>query len=103
MSKQKNKEILCVEIFEAKENKMFTEEQRRMIRFLRYSQFIPCEECGKKRKVMWTMLCDFEAHSMGDITSRDSGIVHPPLTPVCQDHPIGPHFPANTPPSVKRK
>ncbi len=27
MSKQKNKEILCVEILEAKENKMFTEEQ----------------------------------------------------------------------------
>lgn len=82
--------LVWVEILEAKPNKMFTENQRRAVRFLRYSRKVPCVECGKKIKVAWTMLCEFEAHTMGASAFNDSGKVHPPLTPVCGDHPLSP-------------
>lgn len=86
----KKKQILCVSIHEAKPNKMFTEEQRQTIRFLIYNHRIPCAECGKKLKKMWTMLCQFKAHTMDSIAFKDSNKSHMPLTPVCDDHPIGP-------------
>lgn len=82
--------ILWVQILEAKPNKMFTEDQRQGILFLRYSRWIPCMECGKKRKVMWTALYEFVAHNLGPFSLQQSGKIHPPLTPVCGDHPIGP-------------
>ena len=91
--KEKNK-ILYVQILEAKPNKLFTEQQRGSIRFLRYNKFIPCLECKKKRKVMWTMLCEFLALDFNQdiILSSNNGTVHPPLTPVCSDHPLQPKF-----------
>lgn len=94
IKEKKQDEILWLQILEAKPNKMFTEEQRQGYRFLRYSRFIECAECGKKRKVMWTMLCEFEAYTMeSNGMSVINGKVHPPLTPVCGEHPLGPHFP----------
>ena len=84
--------ILYVEILEAKPNKLFNEAQRQAVRFLRYNKFIPCAECGKKRKVMWTMLCEFKANIMGIDALEESEKVHPPLTPVCQDHLLVPNF-----------
>jgi len=87
--KTKNTRLLVVEILEAKPNKMFTEDQQRAVRFLRYNRWIACAECGKKRKVMWTLLCEFVAHNMGPFTLRQSGKVHAPLTPVCGEHPLG--------------
>ena len=43
-------DFLQVEICEAKPNKLFTEDQRQGIRFLRYSRSVPCAECGKRRR-----------------------------------------------------
>lgn len=91
-------DILWVEVLEAKTNKLFTEAQRQSVRFLRYNRAVPCAECCKKRRVMWTMLCTFIAHSMPSsavlsFTFKDSGKEHPPLTPVCGDHPLAPSWP----------
>lgn len=82
--------LLQVQVLEAKPNKMFTEDVRQTVRFLRYNQSVVCAECGKKRKVMWTLLCEFEAHNLGDFALKQSGKVHAPLTPVCGDHPLSP-------------
>jgi hypothetical protein len=76
---------------------MFTEEQRASVRFLRYNQSVPCAECGKKKRVLWTLLCTFNAMSFGQFNLvnlvNESGKDHPPLTPVCTDHPMGPAWP----------
>ena len=92
----KKREILFVQILEAKPNPMFTEEQRAAVRFLRFNQTVPCAECGKRRKVMWTMLCEFHAHSLsgpGLYLPKTTAKKHAPLTPVCGDHPLGPAWP----------
>lgn len=84
--------ILTVQILEAKPNPMFTEEQRAAVRFLCFNRTVPCAECGKRRKIMWTMLCEFYAcdfNTLGCITSK-SGKKHAPLTAVCDDHPLRP-------------
>jgi len=88
----KIKPLLCVEILEAKPNEGFTEEQGSWIRFLRYSRAIPCADCGKKRRVMWTMLCAFKSMTADSIVTV-SHKSFSPLTPVCQDHPLGPDTP----------
>ena len=79
-----------VEILEAKPNKMFTEAHRALVRFLRYNVSIKCAECGKRRRVLWTMLCSFQALDMGMLIPKRSGVVHNPLTPVCQSHLLAP-------------
>jgi hypothetical protein len=92
----KKREILVVQILEAKPNPMFTEEQRAAVRFLRFNQTVPCAECGHRRKVMWTMLCEFYAHSLSappGLPVLGKGKKHAPLTPVCGDHPLGPAWP----------
>jgi len=60
----------------------------RAVVFLRYSQAVPCAECGKRSKYHWTMLLSFAAHRMapGMFTLAESGQVHIPLAPVCRDH-----------------
>ncbi len=92
MAKKKTGEILFVQIFEAKANKLFTEEQRKSIRFLRYNRSIACAECGKKKKTLWTMLCQFQATTFGSFSIIESTKAHLPLAPVCQDHPLAPVF-----------
>ena len=87
----KEKQILYVTISEANPNKLFTEEQRRSILFLIYNKKIACAECGRKVKKMWTMLCQFKAVTMTD-TLDESVKSHPPLTPVCDEHPLSPDF-----------
>jgi hypothetical protein len=84
----KNK-ILAVQIYEAKPNKLFSEEQTAWIRFLRYNKPIKCAECGKKTKKLWTALSEFVAYSMVSLTMETSCKIHLPLTPVCDDHPLG--------------
>lgn len=83
-------DFLWVDIVEAKRNKLFTEEQRQSVRFLRYNRSIRCAECGKRRRVMWTMLCTFLASSPAGFTMARGTKRHLPLTPVCGAHPIGP-------------
>lgn len=89
------KNPLCVCIVEAKPNKLFTEQQRAMIRFLIYSRKIPCAECGKLRTKMWTALYQFRAVTVhpNDFVLREPVTSHPPLTPVCDDHPLAVAWP----------
>lgn len=42
-------ELLQVQILEAKPNKMFTEAERRAVRFLRFNRTVQCAECGRRR------------------------------------------------------
>ena len=92
--KSKPTTLLFVEILEAKENPMFTEQQRATIRFLRFNQPVACAACGKKKRILWTMLCQFKA---ADMTANHFAMqLYPqsftPLTPVC-DHPLRPDWP----------
>ena len=84
-------------------NPMFTEERRRLIRFLRYDKSVPCAECGKRNKAHWSMLCTFIAKSMGNSFFLESGKVHMPLTPVCQDHLLAPPAEWTPPPKEKKE
>lgn len=90
--------ILAVQILEAKPNKLFTEEQRAAVRFLRFNQWVPCRECGRRRKILWTMLCEFYAHSMGkQIGIEESTKKHQPLEEVCANHLLAPAWPQKNP------
>lgn len=98
MAKGKSKaakapEILCVQILEARPNPMFTEEQRSWVRFLCFNQATPCAACGKRKRTLWTMLCEFKAVDMdGSImVAKDYPQAFAPLTGVCNDHPIRPN------------
>ena len=77
---------LFVGLYEARPNKLFTEDERAMVRFLRYNQPVACSECGRRSKTHWTVLYSFEAHSMGFLVPKRSGKVHRPLDPVCRGH-----------------
>ena len=77
---------LVVGLYEARPNKMFTEEQRATVRFLRYNQLVACSECGRRSKTHWTVVYSFYAHSMGFLVPKRSGKVHRPLDPVCRAH-----------------
>lgn len=92
-------DILMVQILEAKPNKMFTEDQRRRIRFLRYNQSIPCAACGRKSKLHWTALYQFKAGDMDSsfLVLKMHAKSFPPLTPVCGKHPLAPDFPKPAP------
>jgi hypothetical protein len=96
MAKKKvaGRTILGVQILEAKPNPMLTEEERQLIRFLRFNRHVPCVACGKKARIMWTALYQFKAGDMqnSSFTLRYYERSFAPLTPVCQDHPLAPHF-----------
>ncbi len=95
---KKKPELLVVEVLEAKPNALFTEQQRAAVRFLRFNQSVPCAECGKRRKVMWTMLCSFYAYDFNApglmLELQTPAHSHLPLAPVCGDHPLSPAWPA---------
>jgi hypothetical protein len=84
--------LLWVQILGANDP-ILSEQMRKAVRFLRFNQSIPCTECGKKCRLHWTMLCEFVAKrtDKGSFVLQD-GKIHPPLTPVCGDHPLGPHW-----------
>lgn len=94
MAKKKSKptKLLYVSILEAKPNPMFSESQRQAVRFLRYSRHYPCAECGKKARILWTALYAFRAMKMETFQMTPGEKVHPPLTPICQDHPFQPAY-----------
>lgn len=93
-AKPKDVELLCVRIGEAKPNPMFSEEQRAWIRFLTFNRCVVCQACGKKKRGMWTMLCEFRASDMGAnvFVLQNFPKIFAPLTPVCSIHPIAPAF-----------
>jgi len=84
--------VIQVQILEAKPNPMFTEWQRAMTRFLRYSRAVPCAECGRRSRHHWTQLVSFKAHNLSGpsfmLHSTGSVKIHAPLTPVCGSHPL---------------
>ena len=86
-------EILWVRIAEARPNKMFSEEQRASVCFLHWNKAVPCAECGKRRRVQWTLICEFMAHTMAPFVPLRSGLVHAPLTGVCTAHLLAPAWP----------
>ncbi len=89
---------------EPKPNKMFSEYHRALVKFLRFTQAIPCQECGRRNRSHWTMLCSFEAKSMGFLVPTNGAKVHLPLAPVCQSHLLAPAGVDLKPPrSAKRK
>ena len=83
---------MYVQILEAKPNKMFSEAHRQLVRFLRYSEYVRCAECGHRKRTLWTMLCSFQALDMAMIVPKRSGRIHLPLTPVCQTHLMAPEI-----------
>jgi hypothetical protein len=95
--KVKPVQVLFVEILEAKPNKMFTEQQRQQVRFLRYNHAQVCPACGKKRRILWTMLCQFKAGNMdgSSFVLQFYPQSFSPLTGVCGDHPLSPDWPKN--------
>lgn len=78
--------VLMLWLCEAKPNKMFSEEQRAAIRFLRYSAAVPCAECGRRKRTLWTALYSFKALNMGTLVPIESDKIHLPMTGVCQSH-----------------
>jgi hypothetical protein len=102
----KSREILWVDICEAKPNKMFTETERAAVRFLRFNRHVPCAACGKKVLVPWTMLCEFKAtydmdNSPIPFMLTDYPQTFPPLTPVCGTHCMHPAWPDAKKPNAK--
>jgi len=89
MKRKRKDQPLWVEILEAKPNPLFTEDQRRAVRFLRYSRTVPCAECGKKVRIHWTLLVEFQCMDPNSfVIAQRSSKRHMPLTPVCKDHPL---------------
>ncbi len=82
--------VLRVGVYETRPNRMFTDAQRAGIRFLRFTQAVPCAECGRRSRAHWTVLYSFKALSMAVMVPRESDKVHMPLTPVCQQHLLKP-------------
>ncbi len=68
-----------------------------MVRFLCFNRSVPCRECGKRKRTMWTMLCEFYAYTMEGpgLTRATPEKKHPPLAAVCDDHLLGPAWPAD--------
>lgn len=83
---------ITVEVFEARPNKLFTEEMRQLIRFLRFSEAVLCAECGTKRKTHWTMTVPFKAHTWpkNSFALQESGTIHQPGNQVCRQHLLAP-------------
>jgi len=79
---------VAVQFLPAKPNAMFSEEMMRAVVFLRYTQAVPCAECGKRSMFHWSMRCSFQAQSMrpGMFTLAVSEKVHLPFAPVCRGH-----------------
>jgi hypothetical protein len=90
--KKKVEEILFVDILEPQPNPMFTEEQRAMVKFLRYNKAVECAYCQKKKRTLWTMLCAFKVGEMSSfVINFDKSFA--PLTGVCTDHLMVPDWP----------
>lgn len=84
--------IVQVQVLEARSNPLYTDEQRALVRFLRYTAPVPCAECGTRSRHHWTMRVSFTAARLtpGTMTLVESGTVHLPLAPVCRAHPLAP-------------
>lgn len=85
--------LYMIDILEAKPNKMFTEQQRALVRFVRsYGQSMTCAHCGKKKRTLWTMLTPFRAVDLSGIVAVKGEELLAPLTLVCTEHLMQPEF-----------
>ncbi len=89
-----------VHLARPKPNDMFPNWMTERLRFLSYSQAVPCAHCGKKRKKHWTLFMAFRVADMPNVDRgenpfilADSKVVYPPLTPVCTKHLMAPILP----------
>lgn len=106
MTQEEWDQVLKVDMYEARQNPMFTEQQRQTVRFLRYSHPVECAECGRRSRRHWTSLFSFQAMDMNGtsfVLGSASGKVHPPLTPVCGAHPMGAAVMPPLPPRKRKK
>ena len=90
---------VLIDFLPAKPNPLFTEQQRRATSFIRYSKPVPCAECGRRRKLMWTQRWSFRVMEMSFVVLQPSAKVHLPGTPVCTSHILAP---AALPPSERK-
>jgi len=92
MAEENPEDVIMVEVFEAKPNRMLGEALRALTRFLRFERAVPCQECGRKSKHHWTMLIPFAAYTMptNAFKATVSGKRHAPGAPVCRAHPMAP-------------
>jgi len=81
---------VAVQLMAAKENALFTEEQRQLVVFLSYTGAVPCAACGKRSRYHWTMRVSFQAQDTASFVLVPLGPVHLPLAPVCRAHPLAP-------------
>lgn len=81
-------EPVTVQCFAAKPNPLWPEEIRQATFFLRYSQAVPCQECGTRSRYHWTLACSLHAHTFPNegCVVQESATVHLPLQPVCRAH-----------------
>lgn len=80
---------------QCKPNPLWPDEIRYLIRFYvaaKGERLDPCPVCGKRKRGRWTMLCPFQAFTMGQFAAQPAG-EFAPLTLVCSDHPISPTHP----------
>lgn len=77
-----------VEIFGAKPNKLYNEEEAARLRILRYSEPVPCAHCGKRRRKMLTSIISFAIADMAalNLVPIESPKIYLPLVPVCSRH-----------------
>jgi hypothetical protein len=87
---QRSPALLPQYLREAAPNKMFSEEQRATIRFIRFSEPVPCCACGKRKKHHWTSVEPFRAvifpKHFGIVLKAGEGPIHIGIAPVCRDH-----------------
>lgn len=81
-----------VSVLAPKENKMFSQVQHAITRFLKFIKPVKCAHCGKMKKNHWTQLVFFRVMDSSRFTLVASDALLPPLTPVCTDHILKPEF-----------
>lgn len=84
-----------VRFIEAKPNKMFTEHQTTITKFLEYTRAVPCAHCKKRSKYHWTQTLFFRVMDLGSFALTPGKKILPPLTPVCRDHILEPQIEEN--------
>jgi len=89
--------LLSVELLEARPNPLFSDDQRALVRFMRYHELgkplkVACAHCGKRKTILWTQLCSFRIAEPFAMILKKGETVYPPLTPVCQTHIMAPEM-----------
>ena len=62
--------------------------QQATSRFMKFTGYVACAHCGKKKRTLWTSFKFFHAVDKGKKPDEEkvSDKIFPPLTPVCEEH-----------------